>query len=179
MSEKKKYPYKYIKIIQLKDGTKVTLRPIKAEDEPLMLELFKTFSPETIKFRFFLPLRGITHEDLVRYCNVDYKNEIAIVAEIKKRGNKKCLIGVARLIRDQDEKNRAEFAVVVGDPWQGKGLGLKLTKYIMNVAKNMGVSEIYSRVLKNNIRSLLLSKKLGFEIKDIGLEYLINKRMSV
>ena len=179
MSEKKKYPYKYIKIIQLKDGTKVTLRPIKAEDEPLMLELFKTFSPETIKFRFFLPLREITHEDLVRYCNVDYKNEIAIVAEIKKRGNKKCLIGVARLIRDSDEKNRAEFAVVVGDPWQGKGLGLKLTKYIMNIAKDMGISELYSRVMKNNIRSLLLSKKLGFEIKDIGLEYLINKRMSV
>ncbi|HEC81069.1 MAG TPA: N-acetyltransferase [Thermoplasmatales archaeon] len=175
MREKETYPYKYIKTIRLKDGTIVKLRPIKPEDEPLMLELFKTFSPETIKFRFFLPLREITHEDLVRYCNVDYKNEIAIVAEIKKRGNKKCLIGVARLIRDQDEKNRAEFAVVVGDPWQGKGLGMKITEYIMNIAKDMGISELYSRVLKNNMRSLLLSKKLGFEREDIGLEYLINK----
>ena len=178
MSGKETYPYKYIKTIRLKDGTIVKLRPIKPEDEPLMLELFKTFSPETIRFRFFLPLREITHDDLVRYCNVDYKNEIAIVAEIKEdNDNKKRLIGVARLIRDRDEKNRAEFAVVVGDPWQGKGLGLKLTKYIMNVAKDMGISELYSRVMKNNTRSLLLSKKLGFERKDIGLEYLINKRI--
>ncbi|MCD6236996.1 MAG: hypothetical protein J7K13_03480, partial [Thermoplasmata archaeon] len=118
MSGKETYPYKYIKTIRLKDDTIVKLRPIKPEDELLMLELFKTFSPETIKFRFFLPLREITHEDLVRYCNVDYKNEIAIVAELEENDTRR-LIGVARLIRDKDKKNRAEFAVVVGDPWQG------------------------------------------------------------
>jgi len=178
MSGKKTYPYKYIKTIRLKDGTIVKLRPIKPEDEPLMLELFKTFSPETIKFRFFLPLREITHEDLVRYCNVDYKNEIAIVAEIKEdNDNKKRLIGVARLIRDKDKKNRAEFAVVVGDPWQGKHLGLRLTRYIIEIAKDMGISELYSKVLKDNVRSLSLSKKLGFVKKDVGLEYLISKRL--
>jgi len=106
MSGKETYPYKCIKTIRLKDGTIVKLRPIKPEDEPLMLELFKTFSPETIKFRF-LPLREITHEDLVRYCNVDYKNEIAIVAEIKEdNDNKKRLIGVARLIRDKEKQSR-------------------------------------------------------------------------
>ncbi|OYT56687.1 hypothetical protein B6U70_03320 [Euryarchaeota archaeon ex4484_162] len=176
MDNKERYPDKYIKIIRLKDDSMVKLRPIRSEDEPLMLELFKTFSPDTIKFRFFLPLREITHDDLVRYCNVDYKNEIAIVAELKENNNKR-LIGVARLIRDVNKKNRAEFAVVVGDPWQGKNLGLKLTEYIIEVAKNMGISELYSRVLKDNVRSLLLSKKLFFKRKDVGLEYLISKNL--
>ena len=176
MDNKERYPDKYIKIIRLKDDSMVKLRPIRSEDEPLMLELFKTFSPDTIKFRFFLPLREITHDDLVRYCNVDYKNEIAIVAELKENNNKR-LIGVARLIRDVNKKNRAEFAVVVGDPWQGKHLGLRLTRHIIEIAKDMGISELYSKVLKDNVRSLSLSKKLGFEKKDVGLEYLISKRL--
>ena len=176
MDNKEGYPTKYIKIIKLKDGSVVKLRPIKSEDEPLMLELFKTFSPDTIKFRFFLPLREITHDDLVRYCNVDYKNEIAIVAELKENDDKR-LIGVARLIRDVNKKDRAEFAVVVGDPWQGKHLGLKLTEYIIEIAKDMGISELYSKVLKDNARSLLLSRKLAFERKDVGIEYLISKNL--
>ena len=170
------YPEKYIERIKLKDGLEVLLRPIKPEDEDMMLELFNTFSERTIRFRFFIPLRVMSKEDIKRYCNIDYRNEMAIVAEIKENGRKR-LIGVARLIRDEDDKDKAEFAVVVGDPWQNRGLGRKLTEYIIRVAKDMGIKELYSRVMKDNIVSLRLSREFGFEREDAGIEYLIRKKI--
>jgi len=170
------YPEKYIEHIKLKDGLEVLLRPIKPEDKDMMLELFNTFSERTIRFRFFIPIRKMSKEDIKRYCNIDYRNEMAIVAEIKENGRKR-LIGVARLIRDEDDKDKAEFAVVVGDPWQNRGLGRKLTEYIIRVAKDMGIKELYSRVMKDNIVSLRLSREFGFEREDAGIEYLIRKKI--
>ena len=87
------------------------------------------------------------------------------------------MIGVARLIRDEDDKDKAEFAVVVGDPWQNRGLGRKLTEYIIRVARDMGIKELYSRVMKDNIVSLRLSREFGFEREDAGIEYLIRKKI--
>jgi len=170
------YPEKYIERIKLKDGLEVLLRPIKPEDEDMMLELFNTFSERTIRFRFFIPLREMSRENIKRYCNIDYRNEMAIVAEIEENGKKR-LIGVARLIRDEDDKDKAEFAVVVGDPWQNRGLGRKLTEYIIQVARDMGIKELYSRVIKDNIISLRLSREFGFEREDAGIEYLIRKKI--
>ena len=72
------YPEKYVSNIKLKDGLEVLLRPIKPEDEDMMLELFNTFSERTIRFRFFIPLREMSREDIKRYCNIDYRNEMAI-----------------------------------------------------------------------------------------------------
>ncbi|KAA0006682.1 MAG: GNAT family N-acetyltransferase [Thermoplasmata archaeon] len=171
------YPEKYIERIKLKDGLEVLLRPIKPEDEDMMLELFNTFSERTIRFRFFIPLREMSREDVKRYCNIDYRNEMAIVAEIKENGRKRRLVGVARLIRDREDRDKAEFAVVVGDPWQNRGLGRKLTEYIIWVAKDMGIKELYSRVMKDNIVSLRLSREFGFEREDAGIEYLIRKKI--
>ena len=160
---------RYIKIVKLRDGTTVKLRPIKPEDKPFMLELFKTFSTETIRFRFFIPIREMTYEDLKRYCNIDYDNEFAIVAESRENKRRR-IIGVARFRRDKEDKKKAEFAVVVGDPWQGKGLGTILTEYIIEIAKDKGILRLHSRVLKDNYRALQVSKKFGFEITDIGVE---------
>ena len=171
------YPEKYIERIKLKDGLEVLLRPIKPEDEDMMLELFNTFSERTIRFRFFIPLREMSREDVKRYCNIDYRNEMAIVAEIKENGRKRRLVGVARLIRDREDRDKAEFAVVVGDPWQNRGLGRKLTEYIIRVARDMGIKELYSRVMKDNIVSLRLSREFGFEREDAGIEYLIRKKI--
>ncbi len=176
MNKKNVYPIKYVKNIKLRDGTKVTLRPIKKDDELMMMELFKTFSLETVRYRFFLPLRRMTHEDLMRYCNVDYNNEIAIVAEIMEN-KRRHLIGVIRLIGDKDKKDRAEFAVVVGDPWQGKGLGSKLLDFIVELSRDIQISEIHGRVMKDNTKSLLLYKRLGFSRTDLGIEYLVSKKL--
>jgi acetyltransferase len=77
------YPKKYVTQWKLKDGTPVVLRPIKPEDETLFSDLFKSFSEETMRFRFFQIIKDVTHETLIRHCNIDYDREMAIVAEMQ------------------------------------------------------------------------------------------------
>lgn len=158
------YPRKYVEEWRLEDGTPVTLRPVRPEDEPLEFELFDTFSEETWRHRFFGPMREVTHKDMVRYTNIDYRREIAIDGFIEEDGKEK-MIGVGRIIIDPS-KNIGEFAVVVGDPWQGLGLGEKLTDAVIGVAEDKGLKEIYGVVLKDNVRMLNLCRKLGFTIEE-------------
>ncbi len=158
------YPRKYIEEWELDDGREVTLRPIKPEDEPLEFDLFETFSPETWRYRFFGPMKEVTHEDMVRYTNIDYRREMAIIGELEEDGEKK-MIGVGRLIIDP-AGDSGEFAVVVGDPWQGEGLGEKLIDSIIGVAEDKGLQEIWGTMLKNNVRMIDLCKKLGFEKEE-------------
>ncbi|TRO44228.1 GNAT family N-acetyltransferase, partial [Candidatus Bathyarchaeota archaeon] len=122
-------------------------------------------SEESIRYRFFGMLKDTPHEIRVRYCNIDYDREIAIVAESTKNGKKK-LLGVTRLSIDPDGKG-GEMAFIVGDKWQGLGLGTKLVDYALEIAKEMGVENIYSIMLPDNYRALSLTKKMGF-----NLEYL-------
>jgi acetyltransferase len=157
------YPVKYVTPWRLKDGTEVLLRPIRPEDEPMEAELISGLSEETSRFRFFQPIRNITHEMLVRYCNIDYDREMAMIAEYTK-GRKKRNIGVGRLITEPGEK-RAEFALVVADDFQGKGLGKKLLDMLIGIGEERGLESIYGIVLPDNRRMMLLCRALGFEIK--------------
>jgi acetyltransferase len=159
------YPKKYELLWTLKNGEDVMLRPIKPEDEPLWLEMFQSFSEESIRYRFFEMLRDTPHEVRVRYCNIDYDREIAIVAEAVE-GGKKRLLGVTRLSIEPDGKS-GEMAFIVGDKWQGLGLGTKMVDYVLEIAKEMGVENVYSIMLPDNYRALSLTKKMGF-----SLEYL-------
>jgi acetyltransferase len=159
------YPKKYELIWTLENGEDVLLRPIKPEDEPRWLEMMQSFSEESIRYRFFGMLKDTPHEIRVRYCNIDYDREIAIVAESTENGKKK-LLGVTRLSIDPDGKG-GEMAFIVGDKWQGLGLGTKLVDYALEIAKEMGVENIYSIMLPDNYRALSLTKKMGF-----NLEYL-------
>ncbi|NIO36888.1 GNAT family N-acetyltransferase, partial [Candidatus Bathyarchaeota archaeon] len=162
------YPKKYTTSWKLKNGTPVLLRPIKPEDEALLDELYQSFSQETMRFRFFQIIREMTHDTLTRYCNIDYNREIAIIAEAKEDEKKK-IIGVARLIL-QPGRKLGEFAVVVGDPWQGLGLGSKLVDYIVEVGKDMGLESIYGDVMARNRKMLRLCTKKGFKMEPIDEE---------
>jgi len=157
------YPRKYIEEWKLDDGRSVTLRPIRPEDEPLEYELFDTFSEETWRYRFFGPMKEVSHDDMVRFTNIDYRREMAIIGELNEDGERK-MIGVGRLIIDPDGDS-GEFAVVVGDPWQGLGLGEKLTDSIIGIAEDKGLDSIWAAIMKRNSRMLNLCKKLGFEIE--------------
>ncbi len=158
------YPSHFIFEVCLKDGTLVKVRPIKPEDEPLMAALFYSFSEDTVRQRFMQPKKTITHEELVRYCQIDYDRELALVAIIEKEGQKQ-IIGVVRLIKHPDEEN-AEMAVVVSDAWQGKGLGWLLCTQMIHVAKQLGLKRIWMAILADNSKMLNLAKKLGFRLKQ-------------
>lgn len=153
------YPKKYVTQWKLKDETPLVLRPIRPEDENLFSELFKSFSEETMRFRFFQIIKDVTHETLTRYCNIDYDREMAIVAETQ--GEKKRIIGVVRLISEPG-RNSGEFAVVVGDEWQGQGLGSKLLDYIIEIGKEMKLETIYGYVDSENVKMVHLCTAKGF-----------------
>jgi acetyltransferase len=154
------YPKKYESLWKLRDGRTVLLRPIKPEDEPLWLEMFQNFSEESIRFRFFQIIKDTPHEVRVRYCNIDYDREIAIVAELNEDGRRR-ILGVARVNLEPDRK-RGEIAFIVADPWQGLGLGTKLVDYAIDIAKDMGVEVLYAIMLEDNYRAIDLVKKMGF-----------------
>lgn len=161
------YPKKYITQWKLKDETPVVFRPIKPEDETLVQELFNSFSEETMRFRFFQILKDVSHETLTRYCNIDYDREVAIVAETQK--DKTRILGVVRLISEPGSK-RGEFSVVVGDQWQGLGLGSKLMDYIVEVGRDIGLGSIYGYVMSSNSKMISLCTKKGFKMEPLDEE---------
>lgn len=157
------YPSKYVTPWKLKDGTEVTLRPIRPEDEPMELELIRGLSTETSRFRFFQIIKDLPHEALVRFCNIDYDREMAFIAETRE-GDHKVEIGVSRLILESNKK-RGEFAVVIADKYQGKGLGIKLVDMLIEVAREKGVEVIYGIIMSENVKMITLCEKLGFSTR--------------
>lgn len=157
------YPTKYVVPWRLKDGTEVLLRPIRPEDEKIEYEFIKGLSEETSRFRFFRIIKELSHEDLVRFCNIDYDREMAIIAEITEGGVKK-EIGVARLITEPGKK-RGEFAIVLADKYQGKGLGTKLMDMLIEIAQEKGLESIYGVIMRGNKKMIRLAQKMGFTIR--------------
>jgi acetyltransferase len=156
------YPKKYETTWILKDGRSVLLRPIKPEDEPLWEEMFESFSDESIRYRFFQILKETSHETRVRYCNIDYDREIAIVPEINENGRRK-ILGVARVSLEPGGKT-GEIAFIVVDQYQGAGLGTKMVDHVLEICKDMGVEKVYAIMLPDNFRAINLMKKMGFTI---------------
>jgi acetyltransferase len=161
------YPQKYMNDWKLKDGSPVTLRPIRPEDEALLDELFKSLSEETMRFRFFQIIREMTHETLTRYCSLDYDREVGMVAEM--HSDKRKIIGAGRLILEPGRKT-GEFAVVVGDQWQGQGLGSKLMDCIVEIGKDMDLETVYGLVSSDNPKMLALCAKKGFRTERFDEE---------
>ena len=160
------YPTRYVTPWRMSDGMEVLLRPIRPEDEPLEYEMLSTLSEETLRGRFFQVIKNIGHEMLIRYCNIDYDREMAIVAEVR-QGEKKRIIGIGRLIVEPDFK-KGEFAVVVHDDYQRKGLGYKLVDMVIGIGQEKGLEKIYGLVLTDNRAMLRICDELGFHRRDLS-----------
>lgn len=157
------YPSKYVTSWKMDDGTEVLLRPIKPEDEKMMTDLFKTFSERTIISRFFENLKTMPHAQMVRYTQIDYDREMAIVAEADTEGGKK-LLGVGRL-NYYPNLESLEFSVVVGDPWQGRRLGRKLIERCIEIASQRGVPTLWGEIGRDNRSMIKLCESMGFRIE--------------
>ncbi|MDP3001815.1 MAG: bifunctional acetate--CoA ligase family protein/GNAT family N-acetyltransferase [Bacteroidales bacterium] len=156
------YPESLITCTNLNDGTNVLLRPIKPEDEPMWLELLAGTSKESIYSRFRYDFYYDSHDVASQFCFIDYDREIAIVAEIEEEGKKK-IIGVGRLIADPDVEIM-EYAILITDIWQKKGLGYTITRYCMNIAKNKGIKRLVAETTKDNKSMITVFRKLNFKI---------------
>ena len=163
------YPNQYEFQLQLPEVGTLLIRPIRPEDAQLLEALFETLSPRSIYRRFFSPLKRLPHNMLARFTQIDYDREMALVAVRSSKGGEK-MLGVARYVPEWNRQH-AEFSIVVGDPWQGFGIGATLLQRVLNIAAERGIQSIWGTVLAENTQMLKLSRKLGFEVKrgcDLG-----------
>lgn len=159
------YPVQYVENWELKDGTSILLRPIRPEDEPLLIAFHQDLSHETVRQRYLKVLHydeRVAHDRLLRICFNDYDREIAIVAE--KKTPKREILGIIRLTKIPGTSD-AIFALTIKDAWQNKGLGRKLMEKILEVAKEEKVSHIAARMLEENIHMQRLVRHFGFSLK--------------
>ncbi len=157
------YPNQYESDWMLRDGTPVLMRPMKPEDEPLVSEFLGKCSEETIYFRYFKLIKKWTHEMLIRFTQNDYDRELGLMA-IGQPPGPEVMMGVSRMVMAAD-RSTAEFAVIVADPWQGKGLGPKLLERLIEIAREQGVKLLTGDVLAQNQPMLEMVKRLGFSLR--------------
>ncbi len=153
---------KYTTQRTLHNGLVVTLRPIECTDHAKFKEFFKALSPVSVHFRFLEIIKELPNEDVARYCDLDFNQEMAIVA-LPISGEK--IISVARLIMSLKDR-RGEFALVIADAWQGFGLGTELLAYLIKIARDYQLEELYCVLSSNNDRMIKLAEKFGLKVKS-------------
>jgi acetyltransferase len=162
------YPSQYVSQWTMKDGTDVTIRPIRPEDEPLMVQFHGTLSDRTVYLRYFSSLslsRRVAHDRLLRVCFGGYDREMVLVADCKDAyTGEHQILGVGRLnkLRKNDE---AEVAVLVADQRQKEGLGTELLRRIVQVARDEKLSRLLAEILRDNVAVEIIFKHLGFRFR--------------
>jgi len=161
------YPSEYVSSWPMKNGTEVTLRPIRPEDEPLMVKFHETLSDRSVFLRYFCSLSlssRVAHDRLVRICFVDYDREMAIVADCRDAKGQHRILGVGRLVKSH-AKNEGEVAVLVSDECQSQGLGMELFRCVIQIARDEKLSRVDAEILPDNFAMKKIARKLGFRLR--------------
>jgi acetyltransferase len=140
----------------------MVIQPIRPEDAEIEQEFVRNLSPEARYFRFMRAIEELTPEMLVRFTQLDYSREMALIAVINVDGKRR-QIGVARYAVNPDGKS-CEFALTVSDEHRGRGIGSQLMDAMMEAARGHGVQVVEGEVLASNRRMLSLMQELGFSI---------------
>lgn len=156
------YPSHLTRNGYLTDGTPMVIQPIRPEDAEIEQEFVRNLSPEARYFRFMRAIEELTPEMLVRFTQLDYSREMALIAVINVDGKRR-QIGVARYAVNPDGKS-CEFALTVSDEHRGRGIGSQLMDAMMEAARGHGVQVVEGEVLASNRRMLSLMQELGFSI---------------
>ncbi|MBE9045482.1 GNAT family N-acetyltransferase [Pleurocapsales cyanobacterium LEGE 10410] len=156
------YPQELEEAIALPSGRQLLIRPIRPEDEPAHYELFKHFTPDDIRFRFFGMVRQFPHSEMARFTQIDYDREMAFVATGKNERGQLETLGVVRAIAEPNNQS-AEFAIIVRAELKRQGLGRVLLEKIIRYCRAKGLQELEGEVLADNTAMLSLAQSLGFE----------------
>lgn len=165
------YPLEFVERVTLSNGLATTMRPIRLEDEPMMVRFHATLSDLSVRRRYF-QVMGLSHrtqhDRLIRVCFNDYDRDLAIVAESRDPATGGLqIMGVARLSRT-GRPGVVEFAVTVGDPWQHQGVGTLLLEHLIRIARREGLTRIVGRILAENIGMQRLCRKVGFHLEYLS-----------
>ena len=163
------YPAQYVWEWRLKDGTPVTIRPIRPEDEPLMVKFHTTLSERSVYLRYFCSLSlstRVEHERLVRICFGSYDRGFALVADHKDPATgEHHVLGVGRF--SAINRAEAEAAVLVSDRWQARGLGTELLASVARVAREEKYKRLCGEILRDNLPTQAIFKKVGFKLRSM------------
>jgi acetyltransferase len=163
------YPLQYVWSWTTKDGNQATIRPIRPEDEPLMVKFHETLSDRSVYLRYFCSMslsRRVAHERLLRICFGDYDREMVLVAErTDPSTGERRIMGVGRMNKFQTG-NEAEVAVLVSDQYQKLGLGNELLRRIVEIARDEKISRVSAEMLNDNIAMQIIMKRLGFKVRN-------------
>lgn len=157
------YPAHLIQDWEQPDGRTITIRPIRPEDADMEQEFVKNLSDESKYSRFMDTLRELTQSMLVRFTQIDYDREMALIATLQGEKGKSVQIGVARYVTNPDGET-VEFALAVADDWQKHGVGRKLMTALIDSARQKGYRAIVGDVLAMNSKMFRLMASLGFTI---------------
>jgi acetyltransferase len=162
------YPTQYVKPWTLRNGTPVLIRPIRPEDEPLIVEFHSSLSEQSVYLRYFYPMsldQRIAHERLTRICFIDYDREMVVVAEhADPDTGKRSIVGVGNLIKVPGT-NDGEFAAVVSDALHGQGLGTELLRHLIEIGRDEHLDRVVADVLPENRDMQRVFQKLGFRFR--------------
>jgi acetyltransferase len=160
------YPVKLISKWTMKDGNDVTIRPIRPEDEPLLIKFHEKLSERSVYLRYFQPMKltqRTAHERLTRICFIDYNREMALVAERMNAAGEPEILAIGRLSKIHG-REEGELAAVAIDDAQHKGLGTELYRRLIQVARDAKLKKLISIMLPENREMRSLCTKLGFEM---------------
>jgi acetyltransferase len=147
---------------QLPDGTEIVIRPIRPEDASIEQAFVRNLSPQSKYFRFMQALRELTPQMLVHFTHIDCDRDLALIAVATQHG-KEVELAVGRYFTNPDGKS-CEFAIVVADEWQGKGIGTRLLSQIIEHARSRGLELMEGDVLAENRHMLEFVRNLGFSV---------------
>ena len=167
------YPTQYVTPWKLGDGTPVVIRPIRPDDEPLMVKFHSTLGGQSVYQRYFAPLtlaQRVMHERLARVCFSDYDREMALVVELHDTVSGAMEIaGVGRLSKWHDN-NTGEFALIISDRWQGRGLGTQLLRMLVKIGRDEHLARITGLILARNHAMQAVARRAGFTLTAVPHE---------
>jgi acetyltransferase len=156
------YPKEWERHTELRDGTKILVRPVRPEDEPLYGPFFAAVTPEDLRLRFFALVKEFGHTFVARFTQIDYARAMAFIATEESSSK---MLGVVRVHADANYE-RGELAILVRSDMKGRGLGYLLMQLIIEHARSEGLTAIEGQVLRENATMLAMCRELGFEIRS-------------
>ena len=172
----RRYPLQYCAPWAMRDGVAATIRPIRPEDEPMMVKFHESLSDQSVYFRYFRLMKlsqRVSHERLTRICFIDYDREMALVVE-----RDGVIVGVGRLTRIRGTAS-AEFAVVVSDKFQGRGVGSELLHRMIDVARCEKLTLLVGEILPENRAMQRVCEKAGFTLKHSVMDPVVRAELDL
>lgn len=170
------YPKEWERHLQLRDGTKVLVRPVRPQDEPLYRRFFPRVTDEDLRLRFFAPVKEFSHTFIARLTQIDYARAMAFIAIDESSGE---MLGAVRLHASSDYTT-GEYAILVRSDLKGKGLGWQLMRLMIEYAAAEGIGAIEGQVLRGNTTMIAMCRELGFAIEpDREDENIVRVRLKV